>query len=122
MQILPNGETWVSTDGGLTLTTDNFTALANAKAKNNLLVGSDFWGFDQGWSEDLDVGGRYHNGNTAIADFYQQKALRIGGGESATDWVLQGKSREVAYIDLGNGWILPKTATGAPEGRFIFSK
>lgn len=122
MKILPNGETWVSTDGGLTLTTDNFTVLTNATAKNNLLVGSDFWGFDQGWNEDLVVGGRYHNGNTAIADFYQQKALRMGGGESATGWVLQGKSREVAYNDLGNGWILPKTATGAPEGRFIFSK
>lgn len=122
MKLLPSGETWVSTDGGMTLTTDNFTNTANASARNNLLVGSDFWGFDQGWNEDLVVGGRYHNGNTAIADFYQQKALRMGGGESPTGWVLQGKSRWVAYNDLGNGWILPKTATGAPEGRFIFSK
>ena len=122
LKLLPSGETWVSTDGGLTLTTDNFTNTSNASARNNLLVGSDFWGFDQGWNEDLVVGGRYHNGNTAIADFYQQKALRMGGGESATGWVLQGKSRSVAYNDLGNGWILPKTATGAPEGRFIFSK
>jgi len=80
------------------------------------------WGFDQGWNEDIIVGGRYHNGNTAIADFYQSKALRMGGAESPTGWILQGKSRHVAFNDLGNGWILPKTATGKPEGRFIFSK
>ncbi len=80
------------------------------------------WGFDQGWNEDIVVGGRYHNGNTSIADFYGPKALRMGGAESPTGWVLQGKSRHVAFNDLGNGWILPATAEGIPEGRFIFSK
>ena len=122
MKMLPNGETWISTDGGLTLTTDNFTNTAKATARNNGIVGSDFWGFDQGWNEDIVVGGRYHNGNTAIADFYQPKALRMGGGESPTGWILHGKERHVAFNDLGNGWILPKTATGQPEGRFAFSK
>ena len=68
------------------------------------------------------VGGRYHNGNTAIADFYGDKALRMGGAESPTGWVIKGRSRHVAFNDLGNGWILPKEATGMPEGRFIFSK
>nr|NQU92303.1 discoidin domain-containing protein [Bacteroidota bacterium] len=122
MKLLPNGDTWVSTDGGFTLTTDNFSSTANYVALNNGLVGSDMWGFDQGWNEDIVVGGRYHNGNTAIADFYQPKALRMGGAESPTGWVLQGKSRHVAFNDLGNGWILPKTAEREPEGRFIFSK
>jgi photosystem II stability/assembly factor-like uncharacterized protein len=122
MKLLENGETWVSTDGGMTLTTDNFTSTSNYVAYNNGLVGSDMWGFDQGWNEDIVVGGRYHNGNTSIADFYQPKALRMGGAESPTGWVLQGKSRHVAFNDLGNGWILPATAEGIPEGRFIFSK
>jgi hypothetical protein len=36
--------------------------------------------------------------------------------------VLQGHSRHVAFNDLGNGWILPRTAGGAPEGRFVYSK
>jgi photosystem II stability/assembly factor-like uncharacterized protein len=122
MKILPSGNMWVGTDGGFTYSTDMYSNTSNYFARNNGLVGSDMWGFDQGWNEDIVVGGRYHNGNTAIADFYQPKALRMGGAESPTGWVLQGKSRHVAFNDLGNGWILPSTAEGEPEGRFIFSK
>lgn len=122
MKMLPNGETWVATDGGMNFTTDNFTNIENWTARINGIVGSDMWGFDQGWNEDIIVGGRYHNGNTAIADFYEDKALRMGGAESPTGWILKGKSRHVAFNDLGSGWILPKTAEGAPEGRFLFSK
>ncbi|MCX6306164.1 MAG: discoidin domain-containing protein [Bacteroidetes bacterium] len=122
IKMLPNGDTWVSTDGGMNFTTDNFGAAANYFVRVNGLIGSDLWGFDQGWNEDIMVGGRYHNGNMAIAGFYQPKALRMGGAESPTGWVLQGKSRHVAFDDLGNGWILPQTAEGKPEGRFIFSK
>lgn len=122
LKILDNGSTWVATDGGFTHSTDNFISTTNAKAKNKNLVGSDMWGFDQGWNQDIIVGGRYHNGNTAIADFYQPKAIRMGGAESPTGWVMKGKNRQVAFNDLGAGWILPKTAESAPEGRFIFSK
>lgn len=122
MKILDNGEVWVATDGGMTHSLDNFTFPINAIAKNDGLIGSDMWGFDQGWNEDIIVGGRYHNGNTAIAEFYQPKALRMGGAESPTGWVIQGKSRHVAFNDLGTGWILPKTAESKYEGRFIFSK
>lgn len=122
MKLLPNGKTWVSTDGGFSFTTDNFTSTSNYVALNNGLVGSAMWGFAQGWSEDIIVGGRYHNGNTAIADFYQPKALRMGGAESPTGWVIHGKSRHVAFNDLGNGWILPSTAEDKPEGRFLFTK
>lgn len=122
IRMLANGETWVSTDGGMNLTTDNFGQQANYAVRVNGIIGSDMWGFDQGWNEDIIVGGRYHNGNTAISDLYQPKALRMGGAESPTGWVLQGKSRHVAFNDLGNGWILPETAEGEPEGRFIFSK
>ncbi|MEI6898744.1 MAG: hypothetical protein WCL00_02605, partial [Bacteroidota bacterium] len=103
IKMLSNGESWVSTDGGMNLTTDNFTLAANYFVKVNGIIGSDLWGFDQGWNEDIMVGGRYHNGNTAIASFYQPKALRMGGAESPTGWVLQGKSRHVAFNDLGNG-------------------
>ncbi|NOR88315.1 MAG: T9SS type A sorting domain-containing protein, partial [Bacteroidales bacterium] len=122
MKVLPTGDTWVSTDGGMTISTDHFTNVNNYFSRTNGIVGSDMWGFDQAWNEDIVVGGRYHNGNTAIADFYQPKALRMGGAESPTGWVLQGRSRHVAFNDLGNGWILPPTAESAPEGRFIFSK
>lgn len=122
MKILEDGTTWVATDGGFTHSTDNFISTSNATAKNRNLVGSDMWGFDQGWNEDVIVGGRYHNGNTAIADFYQPKAIRMGGAESPTGWVMKGKSRHVAFNDLGPGWVLPETAESAPQGRFLFSK
>ncbi|MFN5175189.1 MAG: VPS10 domain-containing protein [Ignavibacteria bacterium] len=122
MKLMPNGDFWIATDGGLTLSTDAFSNPNNSFARNNGIVGSDFWGFDQGWTEDIIIGGRYHNGNTAISDMYQPKALRMGGAESPTGWVLHHKDRHVAFNDLGNGWILPKTATGKPEGRFIYSK
>ncbi len=122
MKILSDGEVWVSTDGGMNYSSDNFTYVSNHLAKINGIIGSDMWGFDQGWNEDLVVGGRYHNGNTSIADFYGDKALRMGGAESPTGWVLKGKSRHVAFNDLGAGWILPETAEGQPEGRFLFSK
>ena len=122
LQLLDNGEAWVSTDGGMTHSLDIFADPANAIAKNDHLVGSDMWGFDQGWNEDIVVGGRYHNGNTAISDMYQPKALRMGGAESPTGWVMQGRSGHVAFNDLGAGWILPETAEGQPRGRFIFSK
>ena len=122
MKMLPNGDTWVATDGGVNYTTDDFSNPDNYHVRIRGLIGSDMWGFDQGWNEDIVVGGRYHNGNTALADFYGDKALRMGGAESPTGWVLQGHSRHVAFNDLGNGWILPRTATGKPVGRFIFSK
>jgi photosystem II stability/assembly factor-like uncharacterized protein len=122
MKILSNGDTWVTTDGGMNLSKDNFNLQSNFFPLIDGLIGSDMWGFDQGWNEDIIVGGRYHNGNTAIADFYGNKALRMGGAESPTGWLLKGKSRHAAFDDLGDGWILPKTAEGRPEGRFIFSK
>ncbi len=122
IKMLPNGKTWVATDGGMNLSSDNFVASSNYSVHVDGLIGSDMWGFDQGWNEDLVVGGRYHNGNTAMADFYNDKALRMGGAEAPTGWVIKGKSRHAAFSDIGSGWILPKTAEGEPEGRFIFSK
>lgn len=122
IKILENDHVWVATDGGINFSSDGFQKQQNYRASVNGLAGSDFWGFDQGWNEDIIVGGRYHNGNTAITDFYGDKALRMGGAESPTGWVLNGKPRQVAFNDLGNGWILPKKPEEKPEGRFIFSK
>ncbi len=122
MKFLSNNRIWLATDGGFTYSSDNFGNTTNAFSKNHNLIGSDFWGFDQGWNEDIIVGGRYHNGNTAIADFYEQKALRMGGAESPTGWIMKGKSRHAAFNDLGPGWILPPNAESVPEGRFNFNK
>ncbi|HKK87832.1 MAG TPA: discoidin domain-containing protein [Saprospiraceae bacterium] len=122
MELLGDGKAWVATDGGMTYSTDNFTNVGLADAKNKGLIGSDMWGFDQAWNEDLIVGGRYHNGNTAIADYYQPKALRMGGAESPTGWIMKGKQRHVAFNDLGPGFVLPEDAESAAEDRFLFTK
>jgi len=120
MKWLENNKVWVATDGGMSFSNDAFET--NFQPRINGLIGSSMWGFDQGWNEDIVVGGRYHNGNTAMADFYNGKALRMGGAESATGWIIHGKSRHVAFNDLGNGWVIPNSAEGNPEGRFIFGK
>ena len=116
---LADGSAWVSTDGGMSFSTDAFET--NFQPRINGLVGSDMWGFDQGWNEDIVVGGRYHNGNVAMADFYNDKALRMGGAEAPTGWVIKGKSRHVVFSDLGNGWILPETAEAQQQGHFTYT-
>jgi len=120
MRWLPNDKVWIATDGGMSYSTDAFET--DFQARFNGIVGSAMWGFDQGWNEDIVVGGRYHNGNTAMSELYNGKALRMGGAESPTGWVMQGKSRHVAFNDLGAGWILPTTAETPATGRFNFSK
>ena len=45
MKLLANGDTWVATDGGINLSTNNFTTSAAHFALNKMLVGSDLWGF-----------------------------------------------------------------------------
>jgi len=122
IKVLGGGDVWISTDGGMNYSKDNFLQATQYSARINGLTGSDFWGFDQGWNEDIIVGGRYHNGNTAISEWYQPKSLRMGGAESPTGWVIHGKSRHVAFDDLGSGWILPEKAEGKHAGRFAFTK
>lgn len=102
------GETWIATDGGMTRSTDFFTDTKNADARMKGLYGSDFWGFDGGWNDDIMVGGRYHNGNTAISERYQGKFMRMGGGEAATGYVNPIASHKTYFSDIG-AYILPDT-------------
>jgi len=122
MKSLPKDSVWLSTDGGMSLSIDNFTTAEGFQPKIQGLMGSDFWGFDQGWNEDLIVGGRYHNGNTALADYYLNKSISLGGGESATGWVIHGRERHVAFDDIG-ALVLPKSTNSVmPKETFTFGK
>ncbi|MBL7815168.1 MAG: T9SS type A sorting domain-containing protein [Saprospiraceae bacterium] len=119
--IITDTEAWVATDGGLTISTDFFTS--QSESRNNGIFATDFWGFGQGWNEDIMVGGRYHNGNTAMADFYPSgKALRMGGAEAGTGYVLHGRTRAVSFSDLGGGWTLPETFYDNAGAGFSFTK
>lgn len=114
--------TWIATDGGINFSTDFYASTSNWEARIDGLDGTDFWGFAQGWNEDYIIGGRYHNGNTAIHENYpDNQALRLGGAESVTGWALHGRERYAAFDDISE-LIIPKNIDEAPEGSFLFTK
>ena len=111
MRMLGN-DAWISTDGGLTYSTDFFDSAGFASARNRGIYGSDFWGYGQGWNEDIATGGRYHNGNTALYEDYPAgEALRLGGGEAGTGYGNVGRDMYVEHSDIGAS-VLPKTFSG----------
>lgn len=114
-------DTWIATDGGMNYSTDFFTSTTNHSARNNGIYGSDYWGLAQGWNEDLVAGGRYHNGNDVQYENYTSgNSLRLGGGEAATGYYLMGRTRGVAFSDIG-GRSIPATFNGT-AANFNFNK
>jgi len=89
------GDYWVVNDGGINYSTDMFSS-HESRAKG--MYASDFWGFGSGWNEDLVVGGRYHNGNTAYRPSFEDgQFMRLGGAEAATGYVQPG-GESIAYF------------------------
>ncbi|PDS23372.1 LamG-like jellyroll fold domain-containing protein [Flavobacterium branchiophilum] len=102
-------DAWVVTDGGVDQYDGNLNFL---DSKNKGITTCDLWGFDQGWNEDVVVGGRYHTGNMAYHENYQNgKTISLGGGESATGFVNLGDNKKTYFDDIGGKWI-PATSTG----------
>jgi photosystem II stability/assembly factor-like uncharacterized protein len=90
---------WIASDGGLNYSTNFANSI---EARMNGISGSDMWGFDAGWNEDVLVGGRYHNGNMAWHEsFPDGKYYRMGGAESATGYVNPGDARKTYFSDIG---------------------
>lgn len=111
MKMIGN-DAWISTDGGLNYSSDFYSSTANLFARNKGIYGSDFWGYGQGWNEDLVTGGRYHNGNTAMYEGYPAgNALRLGGGEAGTGYGNVGRDMYVEHSDIGAS-VMPKTFSG----------
>ncbi len=105
-----NADVWVVTDGGV----DKYDSDLNFyDSKNKGITTCDLWGFDQGWNEDVLVGGRYHTGNMAYHENYQNgQTLSLGGGESATGFVNLGENKRVYHDDIG-GKIIPSNLIGS---------
>ncbi len=122
--VAKGSDTWIVTDGGVNLSTDFFTNSTygvNYFARINNLRGSEHWGFDAGWNEDVLIGGRYHDGNTAWRESYPAgDFLRMGGGEAPTGYVNPGNPSLLYYSDIG-GKILPANNTQV-VGSFNVSK
>lgn len=93
-------DTWLSTDGGVIYSNDFFGDHAEAKLKG--LYASEMWGFDQGWNEDVMVGGRNHNGNMSQLDRYNGVTLSMRGSERPTGYVFLSNPRKIAFSDSEN--------------------
>jgi photosystem II stability/assembly factor-like uncharacterized protein len=106
-------EVWLSSDGGINYST---TWFATHDSRTKGIWGSDFWGFDQGWNEDIMVGGRYHNGNAAYHEGYPQGTfLQLGGGEAPTGYVNYSNERKTYFSDIG-GVVIPTATNGIASG------
>ena len=92
-------EFWFSSDGGINLSNDWCTT---HESRTRGIYASNFWGMDQGWNDDIIVGGRYHNGNAAYSPTFDSGLfLRLGGGESATGYVNYSPERKTYFSDIG---------------------
>lgn len=108
---------WVTTDGGVNYSNDE---LATHSSRKHGIYNTTFWGFGQGWNKDVQVGGRYHNGNTGFHQAYATgigtgSHLRLGGAESPTGYVDPMNDRLVHFSDITDV-LLPETAGGATVG------
>ncbi len=102
-------EIWMATDGGVNYTTN---WVETHESRSNGLQASNFWGFDQGWQNDVMVGGRYHNGNGAYYEEYPAGTfLALGGGEAATGYTKPSDDRICLMSDIG-GVELPEEIDG----------
>src|SRR5262249_16047868 len=92
-------EVWWSSDGGVNHSTD-FLLTHESKCKG--IYATELWGFDQGWNDDIMVGGRYHNGNMGHFENYPQgEFLALGGGEAPTGYVNYSDERIAELCDIG---------------------
>lgn len=95
-----SGDTWLTTDGGVIYSNDFFAD--DSQPKLTGLYASEMWGFDQGWNEDVMVGGRNHNGNMSQLDRYNGVTLSMRGSECPTGYVFLSNPRKVAFSDSEN--------------------
>ena len=104
-------EIWGSNDGGIHFSSD---FMGTFTAKNRGIRAINLWGYDQGWNEDIMVGGRYHNGNMGYHENYGEgNYLSLGGGEAPTGYVNYSDENETYFSDI-QGKVLPETLAELP--------
>ena len=97
--------TWITNDGGIYFSNDFFASDNNVSMKG--VHGTELWGFDGGWNEDVFIGGAYHNGNVSWYQNYPAgKFLQLGGAEPASGYSNRGHNRKVVSSELA-GKLLP---------------
>ncbi|MFL0081121.1 VPS10 domain-containing protein [Tenacibaculum maritimum] len=117
--LIQGNDVWVCSDGGIDYYGPDLEII---ESRMKGITTCELWGFDQGWNEDVLVGGRYHNGNMAYHENYENgTTIRLGGGESATGFVNLGENRKVYHDDIG-GKLIPETLQGNVTSIPNFSK
>ncbi|MBC8173023.1 MAG: T9SS type A sorting domain-containing protein [Chitinophagales bacterium] len=91
---------WITSDGGVNFSYDFF--VSDNQRRSAGIHGADYWGFGQGWNQDIFVGGLYHNGNLAYYENYGDgNFLQLGGAEPASGYVNPGNNLKVYSSDIG---------------------
>jgi photosystem II stability/assembly factor-like uncharacterized protein len=99
---------WIANDGGIDLCTSD---LSSRVSKSFGITGTEFWGFDQGWNEDVRVGSYYHNGTSGARPSYPDNKWRgLSTGEPATGYVGVGYEARTWFSDV-KGVNLPAVLT-----------
>ncbi|WP_081964741.1 hypothetical protein [Porphyromonas sp. COT-290 OH860] len=103
-------DTYISTDGGIKYSTDFFATPGQIRHQG--IYASEYHGFDQGWNEDVMVGGRWHNGDAVhAANYGEGNTLYVGGVEQATGHVMVSDPYKVYFSDAGR-MVMPREMTG----------
>ena len=95
----------LSTDGGVSESTDGFTSLNNWKSTCRGLDALDYWGFDLGFNTDQMGGGKYHNGNNMFnPEWNNRKALHLGGAEEANGKTIFSRPNSMFFSGVGKNF------------------
>jgi len=80
-----DGDIWVASDGGINY---SFNEMGIHVSTKRGISAAEMLGFDSGWNENILVGGKMHNGNSAHREgFTTGDFVHLGGGEEATGYV-----------------------------------
>ena len=109
-EIEMNGDdVWVASDGGIDYYDKNLNYI---RSSNNGITGTFYWGADQGWNEDIIIGGRFHNGDAVHHDQYEFGTfLYLGGAEAATGYLNRGENKKAYFSDMHYGVEVPENIT-----------
>lgn len=111
LDVAPNGTTWLSTDGGIIYSPD-FMA-SEPEVRHDGVYASELFGFDQGWNQDIIVGGRNHNGNMCQdLDNYEGKTIALKGSEHPTGYIFLSNERKITFQDNKKRLIMPDKWNG----------
>ena len=98
-------EIWYTSDGGINYSTDE---MLTVEIRNTGISASTYWGFDQGWNEDVWTGGRYHNGDAVYhEDYGVGNTLFLGGAETATGYINPMDNLVAYFSDISDKNVKP---------------